>query len=315
MVNRGELALVVLLVLGQLVFLAAQIQDPDNQDTLLDRAAMGVTAPIASGIDGAVRSSQNALLGLRDRQHLSEENERLRAEIGLLKGTVAARQGALLELRRLRESLDYEPPPEQDVRMAKVVYANHRALLRRLVVEVLDDRESAPAVAGPIRAKAAVVTEEGLVGRVIASHKPYAKVQLVTDRSSSVGVMVERTRRQGLLRGAGESLLLNYLPLQADVRVGDRVVTAGIDGIYPRGVLVGNVTSVDAGEGLFHRVVVAPAVDFSRLDQVFILTARAPPEELMDGTVDFPTEAPYRAGGPTAGVSNNRDASQGGPSQ
>ena len=288
MVNRGELALVVLLVLGQLVFLAAQIQDPDNQDTLLDRAAMGVTAPAARAIDGLVRGGQETLLGLQDRRHLSEENDRLKAEIKRLQSSVAARQGAQLELRRLRESLGYEPPAETEVRVARVVYANHRALLRRLVVEVLDGRLGAAEEEQVLRAKAAVVTEEGLVGRIITSRPPYAKVQLVTDRSSSVGVMVERTRRQGLLRGAGDSLLLNYLPLQADVRVGDRVVTAGIDGIYPRGVLVGSVTSVRAGEELFHSVVVAPAVDFSRLDQVFLLASRTPPEDLMSGSVDFP---------------------------
>jgi len=283
--NRGELILVAALLLGQLVFLAAQIQDPENQDTLLSQLAMGVTAPFARGVDGAARAGEEALLGLRDRQHMSRDNQRLREKLAELQREAAAHQGALLELRRLRESLDYQPPGEQQASVARVVYANHRSLLRRLVVQVIEDKSGTDPDRED-RSKAAVVTEEGLVGRVITTRLPYAKVQLITDRSSSVGVMVERTRRQGLLRGAGDTLLLDYLPLQADVRPGDRIVTAGIDGVYPRGVLVGTVLSVRPGGELFHRVEVTPSVDFGRLDQVFLLDSDSPPAALMDESLD-----------------------------
>ncbi len=286
--NRGELILVAALLLGQLIFLAAQIQDPDNQDTLLDRAAIGLTTPVASGIDGAVRAGEGVLLGLRDRASLKRENEALHAQIELLQKRTAEHQDALVELSRLQESLGYQPPLEQEVRVARVVFANHRALLRRLVVRLLDEGDTEFAKRSP---GSAVVTEDGLVGRVITWLPPNARVQLVTDRSSSVGVMVARTRRQGLLRGAGDALLLDYLPMQADVREGDRIVTAGIDGVYPRGVTVGTVISVRAGPELFHEVVVAPAVDFGRLDQVFLLGNEAPPQELMDGELEI-TQGP-----------------------
>ncbi|MGH9465286.1 MAG: rod shape-determining protein MreC, partial [Thermoanaerobaculia bacterium] len=100
----------------------------------------------------------------------------------------------------------------------------------------------------------------------------YAKVQLLTDRAASVSAMVERTRRQGLVRGAGQgALTLDFIPVQEEIGPGDRVLTAGIDGIYPRGLPIGTVAEVAAGEGMFHRVEVAPAVDFGRLDQVYVL--------------------------------------------
>lgn len=274
--SRGEFAFVVMFVLVQLVFLADRVQS-DSGDTLLDRAVSGLTLPVANGVDGVVRASEAIALGWRDRQRLSSDNARLRAELAELRKRTAEQDGALLELRRMRAALDYQPQAGRPVHVANVVYANHRDLFRRLAVRVLDD-----AAMDAVRAKAAVVTEDGLVGRIVSPLPPYGEVQLITDRSSSVGVMVERTRRQGLVRGAGDRLELHYLPLQADVRVGDRIVTAGIDGIYPRGVQVGTVVSVRPSDELFHEVVVAPAVDFTRLDQVFLVPAEPLPPQFLD---------------------------------
>ena len=117
-----------------------------------------------------------------------------------------------------------------------------------------------------------MVENRGLVGRVVAAGRGYAKVQLLTDRSSAVGAMIERTGRQGVARGDGHSgLELEYVPLQADVRPGDRVVTAGIDGIYPRGLPIGVVREVGQGAQIFATIKVAPLVDFGSLDHVFLL--------------------------------------------
>ena len=117
----------------------------------------------------------------------------------------------------------------------------------------------------------------------------YAKVQLVTDRAASVGVQLERSRRQAVLRGSAPGeLLLDYVPRQATIEVGERVLTAGIDGVYPRGIPVGVVISVEPGDEAFHRVVVRPAVDFSRLDFVYLLEGESVPPELMREDQDAP---------------------------
>ena len=98
--------------------------------------------------------------------------------------------------------------------------------------------------------------------------------------------MILRTRRQGVVRGGGRGsggLELDYVPLQADVRPGDRVLTAGIDGVYPRGIPVGIVVSVEQGGQLFHRIQLAPAVDFGSLDQVYLLDYEAVPQKVKEG--------------------------------
>ena len=132
-----------------------------------------------------------------------------------------------------------------------------------------------------------VIAAAGLVGRVVVVGGPYAKVQLITDLSASVGAMIQRTRRQGLARGGGSGALdLEFVSLQADVRVGDVVVTAGIDGVYPRGIPLGTVTEVERGPELFHEIRMVPAVDFGRLDQAYILDRVPVPEEIKEALPD-----------------------------
>jgi rod shape-determining protein MreC len=99
--------------------------------------------------------------------------------------------------------------------------------------------------------------------------------------------MIERTRRQGVARGAGAGVLdLDFVPLQEEVQIGDRVVTAGIDGIYPRGLPVGTVVAVEPGSELFHDIRLRPAVDFGLLDQVYVLESELVPEEAKDLSPD-----------------------------
>jgi rod shape-determining protein MreC len=107
-------------------------------------------------------------------------------------------------------------------------------------------------------------------------------VQLVTDGNSSAGVLVDRTRRQGVLRGDGSSGAQLYdIPSLADVRPGDVVMTAGIDGIYPKGIPVGVVTKAEKGQDLFKTITVRPSVDFGSLEEVIILHTRKVPNDVV----------------------------------
>jgi rod shape-determining protein MreC len=81
-------------------------------------------------------------------------------------------------------------------------------------------------------------------------------------------------------------LALDYVPLQADVRPGDRVLTAGIDGVYPRGIPIGTVISVRGGGQLFHQIEVVPAVDLGTLDQVYLLDYQEVPPALKEASAD-----------------------------
>jgi len=116
----------------------------------------------------------------------------------------------------------------------------------------------------------------------VLTTKDMAKVQLVTDNNSSVGVLLERTRRQGVLRGDGAGGAQLYdIPSLADVAPGDVVLTAGIDGIYPKGIPVGTVVKADKGPDLFKSIAVKPSVDFASIEEVIVLQTRKIPGEVV----------------------------------
>jgi rod shape-determining protein MreC len=135
---------------------------------------------------------------------------------------------------------------------------------------------------GGIQVNDAVVNANGLIGRVVLTTKDMAKVQLITDSNSSAGVLIERTRRQGVLRGDGAGgLQLNDIPSLADVQPHDRVLTAGIDGIYPKGIPVGEVRDAERGQDLFKRITVKASVDFNSIEEVIILHTRKIPGDVV----------------------------------
>jgi rod shape-determining protein MreC len=94
---------------------------------------------------------------------------------------------------------------------------------------------------------------------------------MLIDLNAAAGAMIERTRAQGLVVGQGSALRMDYVPGTADVKQGDLVVTSGIDKIYPKGFVIGTVESIEEG-GTFHEIVVRPSVDFSRLEEVLVVT-------------------------------------------
>jgi rod shape-determining protein MreC len=117
-----------------------------------------------------------------------------------------------------------------------------------------------------------VVVAEGVVGRVVRSSPRFSRVLLVTDASSAVASLLQHNRARGVCRGQGELLVFDFVLRQEEVKVGDRVVTSGMGGVFPKGLVVGNVGSVERQEfGLFQAIEVIPSVDFSHLEEVLLL--------------------------------------------
>lgn len=136
----------------------------------------------------------------------------------------------------------------------------------------------------------AVIAPAGVVGRILTPTARASKVQLLIDGDAAVAGLVERSRAQGLVVGTGSNdcLRMEYVPGTADVKVGDRVVSSGIDGIYPKGFAIGQIESLKGncdGEG----IVVRPAVEFSALEAVLVVRTPPAPDVETDGAVD---EAP-----------------------
>ncbi len=273
--RRQVLALVVVLVV-QLLLLAAQVPARGGAATVLDLAALRVLGPLGTAVDAATDGSVRLKQRASTRAQLQFDNDRLRAENTTMRQELLRLRGIEEDAARLARAVGYQPPAAGQFVVGEVVYADTRSWLQTLVV-----RAPAPVLRQP-KVDAPVTAYQGLVGRTIAVAGDYVRVQLLTDRMASAAALIERTRRQGVIHGTGGDLLdLAYFPVQADVRLGDRVVTAGIDGIFPRGLPIGEVVAVAPGDDLFQRIQVAPAVDFRTLEQVFVLLVEAVPPALL----------------------------------
>ncbi len=267
--RTGWVLIIVLVV--QLVVLA--VQGARTGDTWMEAVWLRAVGPAGRLVTAIPRGASGARESLRLRSSLQEENLLLRRQVEQLQLRLLQLSDLENDMRRLGAAVEYTTPPLGRIRAVDVVYIDHVSWLRSLLIYTGDLRA---------RVDQPVLSASGLVGRVVTVSGPYAKVQLITDRAASVGAMILRNRRQGVVRGGKEGLALDYVPRQADVRAGDQVLTAGIDGIYPRGIPVGTVLAVGHGGQLFHEISVAPAVDFGALDQVYLLDHTPIPREVRE---------------------------------
>ena len=119
----------------------------------------------------------------------------------------------------------------------------------------------------------AVVTQGGIVGHVIQAGRNTSKVLLIVDSRSAVDALFQNSRVSGVMIGVGSNYcVMKYVPITAQVDIGDEVLSSGLGGIYPKGLKLGTVTEVTKGtQGLFQEITVAPSADLTRLEEVLIL--------------------------------------------
>jgi rod shape-determining protein MreC len=128
-----------------------------------------------------------------------------------------------------------------------------------------------------------VITDNGVVGLVTATSENASKTMLILDRQSAVDGIVQRSRARGVVRGQGRGeLQFEFVVRGGDVRVGDVVITSGLGGVYPKGLRLGEVLEVsESGGQLMQLATLKPAVDFGRLEQLFIMLHQGPTTELL----------------------------------
>ena len=229
---------------------------------LVERIRTQVTdalAPILDVLSRPVATVSDVVDQVRELASLHEENAGLRGDkVRLLQWQTAARR-LEAENKALRALLNFVPGPEASYVTARVIGDTGGAFAQALVLNA--------GMRAGVRKGQAVVTGDGLVGRVAGVGTRSTRVILITDMNSHIPVLVERTRTRAILAGDNSEVLrLIRLPPGAEVSPGDRVVTSGHGGAFPPGLPVGVVASVsDAGIG------VQPFVKRSRLEYVRVV--------------------------------------------
>jgi len=224
-----------------------------------------VVSPLYAGVDSVVDGGEsmwdryfNVLAVAERNRELTERLERLEAE----RGAFAER---LKENDRLRKLLDLGSIPELQGISASVIANEPSGWVKGIVL----NKGRAQGVLEGM----AVVHPRGVVGQVVSASTNFSRVLLVTDHASGVDALVQDNRARGVVEGEGDSAaILNYVAKEYPVRVGDTIVTSGLDGVFPKGVIIGAVSQVSVESGtLLQKIAVRPAVDFSRLEEVLII--------------------------------------------
>ncbi len=252
-----------ILLLVALLWYSVNLRQQDETN-FLESVVLRLTGPVQASLDrmiGGVADAWGRYLYLVD---TAEDNRQLIDENRTLRAVLTQSDEVRLENKRLRLLLDFKEAQEIETLPARVIAEDASTWFRTIMIDKGNEQ-------GVIEGMPVVVAE-GVVGRVVRSSPRFSRVLLITDASSAIASLLQDNRARGVCRGQGDQLVFDFVLRQEDVSIGDRVVTSGMGGVFPKGLVVGNVKSVDRQEfGLFQTIAVTPSVDFSHLEEVLIL--------------------------------------------
>jgi rod shape-determining protein MreC len=256
---------------GHIILISAQVST-ERGVPVLEAVTFGAFAEVQRGATSAVSSAQDGWQNYFALQEIRQENERLRAEVTELRVGLQQERTLAQQTHALQKLLEFKTSTEWQTRAAAVIGSGASPEFRTMTID--------KGTQDGLLAGMAVIAPTGVVGRIITASARASKVQLLIDTSAGAGVIVERSRVNGVVSGVGMAdevgfrpglIDLDYIPGTADVKVGDRVVTSGTDGIYPKGFTVGEIQSVQREAGGDLRIRVRPAVDFGALEAVLVV--------------------------------------------
>lgn len=236
------------------------------------RLVVWLASPVQNALVGTVDFVGDSWKGYVSLRLAREENLVLRDEVARLKEESHRLAEAEAELARMRRLVSYvDAQPEMRLVAAPVIAFGADTRFRGLRIARGADHGMRPGMA--------VVTPDGVVGRLLHVYDHASDVQLIVDPQSAVAAQSQRTRARATARGLGRlhRLRLDYLVRTDDLEEGDLLVTAPSGGIFPRGLRIGRAANVtQSAQGLFKSAEVIPAVDFTRLEEVLVVVDNAP---------------------------------------
>jgi rod shape-determining protein MreC len=262
-----NLIVLVGVLFAQVLGLAVQVKrTTDSEPTRLIRIwAVGTVTPLEKVLVWVQTSTGNVWHNYFYLRGVRAENRNLKQQIERMSLEQVRMSQDADQARRLQALLAFKEQFISRTMAAQVIGSSGSELSRSVYI---DKGES-----DGIKPDMAVITAEGIVGKVLRVYRSTSQVLLIDDQTSGVGAILDKTRLQGILRGtpAGEVVLEKVMSDEA-VPPGEMVLTSGGDGIFPKGLLVGRVTKVAPGNELFLNIRVRPAADLSKLEEVLVVT-------------------------------------------
>lgn len=284
--SSGTRRLVVVLVVVALVLLFLL---PRQTQFLLKHLGkpvsdlIGIPLTLMADVDQGVRDWWNQYVAL---QGIDRQNRELKTKIQELEGELNQLREQALASQRLAAMLDFQEESAMATLGARVIGRSASNWYRGVVLDKGED--------DGVSAEMGVLTPAGVVGLIVKVASSTSIALLITDPNVAVTGLVQRTRDEGIIQGTAEGYIrMKYIPPLAEVKEGDAVVTSGLMGGFPRGILIGQVLQVGELEGnLFQTAQVSPIVDFGKLEEVLIVlsprSTKTP--ELIVGSLTPETE-------------------------
>jgi rod shape-determining protein MreC len=289
-VRRRTGFLLLAMSLGHLLLISLQVQSKSGVPVF-----QAVTFGLFARVQGATAST---LYGIRHfwgnyvwLRGVRAENDTLKQQVADLQVKLQEQRAQAARAAGLQELLNLKSSSALPTVAAEVIAGNPNPGMLTITI----GRGSADGVQKDM----AVIAPSGIVGRIIGNPAAHAsRVQLLIDRNAAAGAFTERTHAGGMVSGADKDppLIMDLVSNLADVKSGDVVVASGVDGIYPKGFVVGRVETSERGGGLYRNITVRPAVDFSSLEEVLVVLA--PPRPAAPDEPGEPAAAPAPAGPP-----------------
>jgi rod shape-determining protein MreC len=236
-----------------------------SETGLLRKMVLEIAAPVEDAINRSLKGLHDTwnryvfLVGKED------ESRRLRRENAVLNDLLNSYREGYLEGVRLRKLLDIKDGLHHKTVAARVIDNDRASLFKTILIN--------KGTTEGLRVGLPVLSDQGVVGRIIETSWHASRVLLLIDENSNIDALIQRSRAQGILQGAGTAgCNLKYISRAENIQTGDVVLSSGLAGVFPKGLLLGAVTGISGAEGgLFQKIDVASAVDFSKLEEVLVL--------------------------------------------
>lgn len=267
--RRLALAIAVVLLLGFLL-LPSQTQGVFQQVGGPVGWVLSWPLRALAGVHDGIGNAWNGYVAL---QGVEEENRQLRRELEYLQGQNSQLREAASATERLTALLEFKAQALPTMTAAQVIGRDTGNWYRTIILN--------KGASDGVQPDMGVITSAGVVGRIVKTTAATSVVLLVTDPNNAIAGLIQRTRDEGIVEGTTEGLAhLKYIPLLSTVRTGDRVVTSGLVGGFPRGLAIGTITKIDKEEGaLFQSAELTPEVDANRVEEVLVIQSPYVPSE------------------------------------
>jgi len=249
-------------VVGHILLISTQVATRRGVP-ILEALTFGVFAEVQRSTTSGIGSVRDVWQNYFALQQTRQENQQLHTEVAQLRVGLQQERALAEQSRMLQKLLDMKMETPLKTTAAYVIAGAASPDFRTATID--------KGTRDGLKPDMAVISPAGVVGRIILPTSRAAKIQLLIDRDAAAGAVTERGRAQGVVVGTGTSLRFDNVSGTADLKVGDRVVTSGIEGIYPKGFEIGQIESIERRAGEFSAIIIRPTVEFSSIEAVLVV--------------------------------------------